>query len=126
MRSVVTMSVAVGLLFVIGCSQGAGTGDDREPVEPTLDFAQSVKSMIMGIKNAEEGALGVAIDSFLENYAEYQSEPLGDHKATYDGIAKAAEELKSLKDGGAGDAELMEKVDELVELSNQLPGEAAE
>lgn len=126
MRSVVTVSAVVLLSFAVGCPSG-GTGDDRAPVEPSLDFAQTVKTMITDIKNAEDaGARASVIDSFVESYAEYQTQALGDNKATYDSIATAAQELKSLKDGGAEDAEVMKKVDELVELANQLPGEAGD
>ena len=126
MRSVATVSAAIVLSFALGCADEGG-GDDRPSVEPTLGFAQTVKTMIADIKNAaDEDARAAAIDSFVENYAEYASQPLGANKATYDSIATAAQELKSLKDGGAGDAELTEKVDAMVELANQLPGEAAE
>lgn len=125
MRSAVIVSVAMGLLYVMGCGGGDTIGD-RVPVEPTLDFANSVESMVMRLKNADKKSLGINIDIFLENYAEYESQALGDNKETYDSIAQVGQELKSLKDGGANIAELRKKVNELVKLANQLKGKPAE
>jgi hypothetical protein len=111
------------VVLLTGC--GGGSTDSRERVEPTLDYALSMRAEVSKLKKAEAG-LKVAIDNFCENLEGYAARPLGTHKDTYDAINKVAQELKTMSGNKAGDGELRKKIDEIVGLTAKLPGEGAE
>ncbi|MCI0360647.1 MAG: hypothetical protein L0211_19395 [Planctomycetaceae bacterium] len=115
------------LVLVAAAALGCGTGaaDPRQPVEPTLDYALFVRAEVDRLKVAEAG-LQSAIDSFVENMEGYESRAVGTNKATYDAIYKAAQELKGLKDRGARDHQLRERIDGIVSLAQQLPAESTQ
>jgi len=119
MKSISTTLFVLAVWTLSGCGPSAPK-DSREPVEPSLDYAMFVRSQVMVLKRPE-GGLKLAIDMLAENLEGYEKRPLGEYKPTVDEIAAAAQELKKMKDGGAGTGELQKKVDALVKLAEKLP-----
>ncbi len=113
--------LALPVLILVGC--GKAPSSDPRYVEPTLGFADSVRRDVAGLKGGEGGPAGT-IDDFLENMEGYEKKPVGQNKETYDAIMKAAGELKQLKDRKAGRAELLKKIDEMIDLTKKLPAGA--
>jgi len=108
-------------LILAGC--GKPPSADPRYVEPTAGFADFVRRDVAGLKGGE-GGVAATLDEFLENMEGYEKKPLGEHKDTYDAIMKAAGDLKRLKDGKAGRAELLKKIDEMIGLTRKLPSAA--
>ncbi len=120
MRALLLSLLVLPALTLTGCGKPPPSADPRY-VEPTLGLANSVRQDVMALRGSNEVPPGATIDEFLENMEGYEKRAVGQNKETYDAIMKAAQELKQLKDRKAGRAEIMKKIDEMMELTKKLP-----
>jgi hypothetical protein len=125
--------LACGLLaaFCAGC--GSGGPPAREDVLAIPDeehYSVSTKNMIYefcakvrkrGVKGAQQG-----LPEVLENMEGYDKQPLGKHADVYRQIDNKLQEIKSLLDGTPNVQALRQAVEELDEITDQLPGKAVE
>jgi hypothetical protein len=119
MKRLIGASLLVVCVVLGGCR--GGEGGRTVDVDPVVDYANLVRSMVMQLTQSEAGPRR-EVQYFAENMAEYESEALGDYKAIYRQIAAMAEELKSMSES-ASDVQLAAKIQELVAVADKLPGQ---
>jgi hypothetical protein len=120
MNALVFLGTAV-LVLLSGC--GTGSGDPRKAVDPSVDYAVLIRSQAEQL-NAAESGIEAAIDNFAENLEGHEHKATGPHKDTYDAIYRLAQELKQMKEQGASETALRQKVDEVLSLTAKLPSES--
>ena len=95
----------------------------EEPVDPTLDYGQTTKTMVLEMWSGEGAPAKGSIDILLENLEGYEQWPVGPHKATYDELYRTAQEVQQMYGRNAGRAEINAKLTKLKELALRLPGD---
>lgn len=111
---------------------GCGSGGQRDYVDHSRDpeaFAENVKQVVVDsaarARTAEEPEDNIsAIVDLLEDLS---GRPTGSYRATYDQLLSLAREIVSECEaaGGRRPPNLNQRLEELVALADQLPGDAA-
>lgn len=120
------MKNVAGLLLVlglIGCGTGGPVPQDNK--DPELYAADVKRVVLMQVEEArrsrEPGDEIYSIVSELENY---EKRPAGSYASIYSELREKAKELQAKCEEVDGrPSDLASRLDELVELANQLPGE---
>lgn len=120
--------IAVGVMFVavIGCGEEPRSDFPQE--EPDVAFAKGVKADMRDLRmqfhrrDVGLSGLGSVLESYVENYENIEQEPLGEHRETYLKIRDGLLELRKMVQSRPSQKEVSDKLDELVALSDKLPG----
>lgn len=134
MRTLSTMlGLGVMILAGIGCS-ASGVGSSGTPEAEVQDaatnYAQAIRASALSVRDGlrEEGGLETAkgnTEALLEALEGYESNPDADpHKATYDELAKTANDLKGLFDAKGPPDRIRELIEQLAATAEKLPGTA--
>jgi hypothetical protein len=125
MNTAFRTSLVSALLLLAGC----GGGGTRERTEsPEVEFAKDTKAAVTELQAAVKGDMRLAqreIEALVENYENYENEPLGESKAAYDAIVAGMRELKDLISQSASKRQIQAKADELANLAAKLPEAAS-
>lgn len=118
--TVLMMFVAAGLVAGCGSEESARTDFPQEELE--VQYAKSVRAMIGDLKKGESGVEPSTVQGLEENLSAYKSEAVGENEETYKQIYEGVQELNGMVKGSASSAEVETKVDELIALTDKLPG----
>jgi hypothetical protein len=121
MKRFTTLLFTWSFLIVGGCGETTNP-DAPPPQDPAIGFAEAVRVMISDFKRSEDP--GSMVDSFAETVTQYDEMAADEHKPIYAEMEAIAKEMQEMRDGGAGEQELMEKVNQLEQLAQKLPGKA--
>ena len=123
--------IAFSASLSLGCgSSGPPPREDIAAIPPEEHFSKSTKTAIYefcakvrkrGVKGAQQ-----ALPEVLEPLDGYENRPLGKHADVYKQIYDKLKSIESMVSGSTTDAAVKQAVEELDELTDQLPGEAVE
>ena len=117
-----SFTILLGCLIVpAGCGESA-TPNAPPPQDAAVGFAQAVRMTIDDLETAESpGGVAQGLVEMLEQAEENAGEQ---HKAVYGEMEPIAREIVTISESGAGREKIMQKVEELKQLSQKLPGSA--
>jgi hypothetical protein len=117
---------ALALIFValVGCSS-QDESIERDVRDPAI-YGGYVKSRIVSYlerarKNPTGGEKQTAF--LVEMLQNYKSAPIGDHEDTYQDLLANCEQLRDMYGSSASRSKVNQKIDEIIVLAKQLPGE---
>jgi hypothetical protein len=122
--------LAAGFLLTVGlcgCGGGGAPATDREEVAKLTGeegFGMNIKNVLYEFRARvrKRGITAVKQDLpiVLESFGGYESQPLGDHAATYKEIFEKLKAMESISNRDAA----VKAVEEIGTLADKLPGNA--
>ena len=115
--------VAPVLFLQSGCGDG---GSDWVDPDPVGSFNKGMKNQVFNTLNdakpsAERAETGAAF--LLEIFEEKDLSKAGEHEETYEKLRADAQELLSMCQQSASRSDVNAKIDEMIALTETLPGE---
>lgn len=114
--------VVIGILVVAsqGCSGQPSGRIDNDPG----NYARTIKTRVLEfVDDAKQNSKGIALEAavLLETLEIHPSQPVGDHKSTYELMTQRCKSLVEAAKRSPTSAEVGKLLRDLTALANQLP-----
>ncbi len=120
MKNTWLLAAASSALLLAGCSRNPTNLATKDPAY----YAQKVKGRVYELVQAVRAnpkAAGPQGSLLLEELEGYQTQPVGDHEATY---AQLLEKCRELVEAAKRNASVTQQLNEIKALADKLPGTA--